>query len=316
MGLFTSTLSQMAFLLLLIFIGFFLAKRRIIPAEGANLLSKLENNVFIPALALGTFSQNFSADQIGYAGQYFLCGLLVISIAAPLAVLISRSLTKDRYLRNIYTYGLAFANFGFMGNAVVAALFPDIFMEYMVFSLPLWIFIYVWGAPYLLMPPKGGRSSFLSGLSNLLNPMFIGMILGAVLGLTGLPIPSFLSSAFTTLGNCMSPMAMLLTGITIASIDLRAAVKNRMVYILSIIRLVIIPLIAIGLLSLIPISYGLALCTVCTLAMPLGLNSVVIPSAYGLDTSAAAGMALVSHVLSCISIPVIFMLFDMLMKAV
>ena len=108
---------------------------------------------------------------------------------------------------------------------------------------------------------------------------------------------------------------MLLTGITIASIDLKATVKNRMVYFLSIIRLVIIPLIAIGLLSLIPIPYGLALCSICALAMPLGLNSVVIPGAYGLDTSAAAGMALVSHVLSCISIPVIFMLFDMLMKA-
>ena len=314
MNLFTSTLSQMAFLLLLIFIGFLLTKIKIIPAEGANLLSKLENNVFIPALALGTFSQNFSMDQIGYAGQYFLFGLLVISISAPLAVLISRYLTKDRYLRNIYTYGLAFANFGFMGNAVVSALFPDIFMEYMVFSLPLWIFIYVWAAPYLLMPSKSGKQSFLSGLSNLLNPMFIGMVLGAVLGLTALPIPSFLSSAFTTLGNCMSPIAMLLTGITIASIDLKAAAKNRMVYILSIIRLVIIPLIAIGILSLIPISYGLALCTVCALAMPLGLNSVVIPSAYGLDTSAAAGMALISHVLSCISIPVIFMLFDMIIK--
>jgi predicted permease len=48
--------------------------------------------------------------------------------------------------------------------------------------------------------------------------------------------------------------------------------------------------------------------------MPLGLNSVVIPGAYGLDTSAAAGMALISHVLSCISIPAIFMLFDMIMK--
>ena len=314
MGLFTSTLSQMAFLLLLIFIGFFLTKKKIIPAEGANLLSKLENNIFIPALTLATFSQNFSVDQIGYAGQYFLCGLVVISVSAPLATMVSRFLTKDRYLRNIYTYSLAFGNFGFMGNTLVAALFPDMFMEYMVFTLPFSMFIYVWAAPCLLMPSKSDKPSLLSGLSNLLNPMFIGMMLGIVLGLTAVPIPPFLSTTFTALGNCMSPIAMLLTGITIASIDLKATVKNRMVYFLSIIRLVIIPLIAIGRLSLIPIPYGLALCSICALAMPLGLNSVVIPGAYGLDTSAAAGMALISHVLSCISIPAIFMLFDMIMK--
>ena len=54
------------------------------------------------------------------------------------------------------------------------------------------------------------------------------------------------------------------------------------------------------------------ICTVCTLAMPLGLNTIVVPSAYGKDTSVAAGMALVSHILSIISIPLIFMLLNVL----
>ena len=48
----------------------------------------------------------------------------------PLAILLSSVLVKDRYTQKIYTYGLAFSNFGFVGNAVVAALYPEIFMEY------------------------------------------------------------------------------------------------------------------------------------------------------------------------------------------
>ena len=44
--------------------------------------------------------------------------------------------------------------------------------------------------------------------------------------------------------------------------------------------------------------------------MPLGLNTLVIPAAYGKDTSAAAGMALVSHLLSCITIPLVFLLME------
>ena len=47
-------------------------------------------------------------------------------------------------------------------------------------------------------------------------------------------------------------------------------------------------------------------------AKKLGFNTVVIPSAYGKDTSTAAGMALISHTLSCITIPLIFLIFDKL----
>ena len=47
---------------------------------------------------------------------------------------------------------------------------------------------------------------------------------------------------------------------------------------------------------------------VCYLGMPLGLSSVIIPTAYGKDTSEAATLALVSHVLCVATIPVIFTL--------
>ena len=38
--------------------------------------------------------------------------------------------------------------------------------------------------------------------------------------------------------------------------------------------------------------------------------TVIIPSSLGRDTRVAAGMALVSHILSCLSIPVVFALFQ------
>ena len=112
----------------------------------------------------------------------------------------------------------------------------------------------------------------------------------------------------------MSPIAMLLTGITIAKIDLRKTFKNISVYTVSVIRLLIIPLASVGILALLPLSYELALCTVCSLAMPLGLNTIVVPSAYGKDTSVAAGMALISHLLSCLTIPLVFMIFNIALK--
>jgi predicted permease len=116
------------------------------------------------------------------------------------------------------------------------------------------------------------------------------------------------------LGSCMGPIAMLLTGMAIAKINLKEGFANVRVYVISAVRLVVLPLLFMLAVIFLPIPYEIKLCTVCATAMPLGLSTIVIPSAYGLDTKVASGMALVSHLLSCITIPLVFMLFDAVIK--
>jgi len=107
-------------------------------------------------------------------------------------------------------------------------------------------------------------------------------------------------------------MAMILTGVTVAKIDLKKVLTDYKIYIVSSIRLLILPIVFMGIFMLFDCSKTFLICAVASLAMPLGLNTVVIPSAYGKDTSTAAGMALISHTLSCITIPLIFLIFDKL----
>ena len=97
-----STLNQIIFLFGFIIIGYILAKIKVLPETSATVLSRLENNVFIPALVAGTFIENFTVERIGSAsgllGISFLIGLIVI----PFAILVSNLITKDNYLRKIY----------------------------------------------------------------------------------------------------------------------------------------------------------------------------------------------------------------------
>ena len=307
MTVFLSTLNQMGFLVLLIAIGYILGKVGAVPDNAARVLSKLENNVFVPALVIGTFMSNFTVSKITSYRDLLLCGLVVMTIMAFVGSGLAKLFSKDAYIRKIYTYGLAFANFGFMGNAVVEALFPDIFLEYLIFVIPFWIFIYVWGVPKLLIPSDDKSSSFFSKIKPFINPMFIGMIIGMILGLTSLPLPDFISKSVDSLGDCMSPLAMLLTGITVAKIDLKKTFQKISIYLLSLVRLIAIPAITILALYFIDLPKTIEICIVCGLSMPLGLNTIVVPGAYGLDTSEASGMALISHLMSCLTIPVVFM---------
>jgi len=308
MEVFLSTLNQIAFLFALILIGYFLAKRNIIPKDSSMVLAKLENTVFVPALVMGTFIKNFTVEQISSAWKLLLISFLLALVVIPIVILISRCITKDAYHRNIYTYGLAFSNFGFMGNAVVSAMFPDIFLEYIIFTLPLWVLIYLWGVPNLLIAESGEKQSIKERAKAFLNPMFVGMLIGMVIGLLRIPVPAWAMSVVDVASSCMSPIAMLLTGITVSTISLKKTFTDKQIYAVSIIRLILIPLAFIGVAQWIPMNQTVYVCAICSLAMPLGLNTIVIPSAYGKDTSVAAGMAVISHILACITIPLIFMI--------
>ena len=295
------------FLFSLIAIGYILAKCKIIPEAASEVLAKLENMVFVPGLILSTFIENFTVERISSAWKLLLVSGIILAVMIPAAILISKCFAKDKYTQNIYTYGLIFSNFGFMGNAVVSALFPDIFFEYIIFVLPLWIMIYLWAVPCLLIADSG-KQSIRQRLKAFVNPMFIAMLAGMIIGLSGLKLPSFINSVVSVSGSCMSPIAMLLTGITVSQIDVRKTFSDLKIYAVSIIRLIIIPLAFIGISKFVPFENTVFICALCSLAMPLGLNTIVIPSAYGKDTSTAAGMAVISHLLSCITLPFIFSL--------
>ena len=309
MTVFTATLSQTAFLFLFIVLGYVLSKGKFVADNAHSVLSKLENLVFIPALILGTFIANFTPQKLSVTWKLlaFSTGLCLLAIG--LSLLCARFCSKDRYVRKIYTYGLSFSNFSFMGNAIVGALFPEIFLEYIIFTIPIWTLIYLWGAPALLMG-NDAKQTLAQRLKSLVNPMFVCTLLGMVIGVAGIPIPAFVSSAISSAGSCMSPLAMLLTGMTVAQFNLKEILTVKSVYLVSFLRLIAYPLIFIAAAALVPMDKTFAVCGLCSVAMPLGLNTIIVPSAYGKDTRVASGMALVSHILACITIPLILMLFQ------
>lgn len=331
MNIFSATLGQIAVLFITLFLGWILGRCRALPDQAATVLAKLESTVFIPALVLGTFLKSFTPDKLAAEGRLFLisCGIQMVMIA--LALVFSRVCARgDDYVRRLYLYGLSYANFAYVGNALISAIFPELFLDYLVFTLPLWIGIFVWGIPALLIPKEKGdtaqtpqennrnrpesdpakaRATALKArLKPLLNPMLLSMLAGIVIGLVQLPVPAFLSQSLDALAACMSPAAMLLTGLVLAGMPLKKVLSRPGIYAVSAVRLLLFPLLAVGFFKLFPMDRSLMVCTVCSLAMPLGLNTTIIPAAYGQDTQIGAGMTVVSHVCAVATIPLVFWL--------
>lgn len=313
--MFIPILTQMLILFAFIAIGFILSKTKVLPDNAATVLSKLENYVFVPALVMSTFIKNCTTDNIGNLWKIIVFSIILLVALLPITFIVAKLLCKEDFLRKIAIYGLEFSNFGFMGNAVVKGVFPELFFNYTVFTLPFWFLIYAWGVPVLLISSSGGESKG-KVLKNFINPMLIAMLVGMIIGLTGLGsiMPTQAVSAVDMLGDCMSPVAMMLTGATVAKSNILGLLKCGWLYSISAVRLIIYPALYILAVMFLPkdgfLTENMLICGMCMVSMPMGLNSIVVPAAYGKDTSQAAALSIVTHLLSIITIPFMFLLFN------
>ncbi len=309
MEIILSTLNQLAFLFLMIGVGYLLARTKVLDQRAAGVLSKLEITVLIPALILITFIERFNVATLKTAWQPFLWGVILLAVLIPPSIGLVRFCAKDRDLRNIYLYGLCFSNFSFMGNALISALYPDYFFEYLIFSLPLWIAVFAWATPFLLMP-RVERRSGRDWMRVFLNPLFISIPVGIFLGLLELPLPDFAYQALDATASSMSPVAMLLTGICVGAVDFKRTLHDRGFYFFSVFRLLIYPLAGLAVLAAVSLPASVEIALIIALALPPGLNAIIIPAACGKDIKDAAGMTILSHIFSCVTIPIMLFLYE------
>lgn len=304
---FLATLSPMMVMFICIIIGFALHKGKIIPENTTSVLSKLEVNVFLPALVLSSFINNCTVESITANYRLVLYGTVALAIALVIGIPLASLFAKETVLRNIYRYSLVIANCGFLGNAVAGqVLGQEGLYLYILFYLPLQVCIYTWGM-CMLVPGKKGNV-----LKNLLNPSVFALAIGLILGLTGIGkmLPGFVTTTLGNLGNCMGPVAMILTGAVIGSYDIPQLLKNKKVYIVAFLRLFILPAIIMAALWLLGADKMTLILTLFAFGSALGLNTVVFPAAYGGDTRTGASMAMISHAGAVISIPLLYALLN------
>ena len=318
MDVFLATLTPMLTLFFCIAVGFTLYKCKLLPQSAGSVIAKLETWVFCPALSFMTMLRFCTLSTVREHAVNVLLGTCCVAVAVAIAIPLSCVFVRKKSPeRGIYRYALAIANSGYLGNPVVLALFGEEALSYYsLFCLPFNIVIYTWGMSVLV--PDGEEKS--NVFKKILNPPTVAMLLGIAAGLLGLEtyLPSFLLSSLDSLKTCMGPGAMLLAGITIARFDLFEMLKNKKVYLVTVLRLFVLPLLSVtvlfGLKELANTVFSLGIGNnvlylgFFATGSALGLNTVVFPEAYGGDPRTGASMTLISHTLCVISIPLLYML--------
>jgi len=304
--IFFKTLEQTLLLFIFMLAGAFLKWKKLMPDNAAGVLSKLEMYIILPCLNFKSFATNFRRETLTSSGNMMLAGLIMMLLLTGLSLVLSRLFAKERNERDIYVYSFVVPNYGYIGYALMLALYGDL-MQYnmMVFAIPFACFIYSVGM-YLLSPHK------VWNLKKFLNPTFVSILLGMIVGISDIPLPSLLYQTAEKASVCMAPIAMLIAGLVIASRSIKSLIGDVKIYIASAIRLLILPLAGLGLCMALRVAQDITTVIVVFLAMPMGLNTVVFPEAEGGDSTPGAKMALVSNVCGIVTIPLVLSLLGTL----
>ena len=316
MEVFSSTLTQMLVLFCFIIGGFVLRKTNIIPENGGAVISKLETYLICPLLTINSFSKYCNAKNFSENSIFIIYSLLMVAIALAIAIPLSLAFGKrkgntpaeNKYQSQIYAYALAFGNYGYVGNALALGLFGDTgLFKYLMFTIVLGMVVYTWGM-CMLIPKEHNKGSV---FKNLLNPGTISLGIGIAIGFLDIRqyFPAFVNVTLENATACMGPLGMVLLGLVVGGYNVKELLGRGQVYIATFLRLLVIPSIMMFVLKLCGAPEMVMTLALIAFAAPLGLNTVVFPSAYGGDTKTGAAMAMISHTFSVLTLPIMYMIW-------
>lgn len=304
---------QALIMFILLAVGYVLYKRKLVGDEATRQFSNIAISLINPIVIFNAYQTEFEPRLL--KGLLWSVGL---AVAAHVIFIIAAMVfvRKGRGSWRVDRFSMIYSNCAFMGIPLIEATFGTEGVFYLtgfitVFNLFLWIH------GVILMSEEGKRSAAETAKSLVkivLSPAILAVVLGLITFFTGLRLPSFIQTPLNYLGAMNTPLAMLVSGATIAKAGLLSGLKCRRIYFVQAFKLLIVPVLLAALFVPMRI-FG---------ADPLIINVVLIAAAaptasatimfaykYGRDAEYASSHFAMSTLASIIMMPIVLLVSDL-----
>ena len=290
------------FLLCLILVGVITVKIRIVDEHTRFSVSDLILNVFLPCNILSSFL-GANRSQLPSLGIILLVSLGIIVFSFLFSLVIYRKTGPEQ--RKVLLYATIISNASFVGNPVVESIFGLEGLTYAsAYLIPLRMSLWTVGLAVF----TGGRGNLKKVL---FHPCLLATYAGLIIMISGFTPPSLVSRLTFSLGNCTTPLSMIVVGNILAMVDPKKLINTMTIW-FAFIRLLLIPLFVMGILLIFrpdPMISGIA---VILSGMPAPVTTTILADKYGADRELACKIVFVSTILSIVTIPVLALLLTKL----
>ena len=311
---FLTTLGEMTRILMFMVLGFGLNRLHILPKGSGAGISRLITMVMIPALLIHNNMTEFQLANIGQYSRLVLLGVFLWTTMTLVSLPIAKKLAGGNPLdRGVYLYGLSFPNTGAIGLPLSLALMGTTgLFQFNLFLVMFSIMTYAWGVGLFLDTER--KNPIKRFFVHLLNPVFVSMVIGMSLGALNAKnwMPSLVMNFVADLGSMYAPLSLLLTGYTIADYPLTEMFHLPKSYLFTALRLLVYPLVAVGVVKLVGGDLLIATMAVIAFSGPSGMNVVVFPASYGRNCETGASIVMISSLLSILTVPLLYALVQTL----
>lgn len=285
---FTSLLSTIATLALLLAAGVVCGKLKIIDeissAKLSTLIVKLGQPFLIINALLGieptpeNIKKGFLILLLGIGIQVFMA-ILAYFFAKPIKGFDERKLTE---------FGMLFTNCGFIGFPILESIFGETGLFYGAFYVVSFhICTWTWGLAIL---SRGRDDIKITPKKALINFGTIPSLIGILLFLTGLGthLPPFLTDFSTYIASLCTPISMLITGANLSRRGIKSMLTNPSVYLTNAVRLIVMPVAVSTVLWLIGAPSYMVVFGCVMAAMPTAAVITMFGEMYGISPGCAA----------------------------
>ncbi len=305
-----AVLNQIFVLFSLILVGYVVKKLKIVNDDFQAGIAPLVMNVTLPAFILSSMTFEFSVETLKSSGILIAISFGLYGVAFILSKLYSNIFKNEDKQRAVLEYAIMFSNTGYMGYPVVAQLFGQKGVFYAaIYNLSFTILIWTYGVD-LLSGKQSETMSIKNRLIALINPGLIAVLIGFSMFLLGLTFPKPIYSILDIIGSTTTPLSMMFIGFILTEIKPSTAIKNRQLWAISAIRLVIMPALAYFILFVLGFTGLVLYIPVVIVAMPVAVNVAIFASRYQSDYHLGSLLIFASTLFSIITVPILMLLIQ------
>ncbi len=292
---------QMVILFIIVVVGYILRKIGMMGEEFDGKLSNFVIDVACPCLILSSTMGDKLPDK------HMILPLLLISCASY-AILLLAAITLPRLLpiqkssRGLYSFMITFGNVGFIGYPIVAAIFgPEAIFYAVILNFPNTFLVFTFGVSFIA--GNSGKSSF--NWKRLVSPAMICSYISILIVAMEWKVSPVISEPCRLLGNITIPGALLLIGSSMATIPVRELGGSRAIYMLSLLRLFLIPLLLFYIFNAIGFDHRVNAINTVVCAMPVASYGTLFCIRYHKDVTTMAEATFITTLLSLFSVPLL-----------
>ncbi len=296
--------SRLGTIALIMALGFYLGKRKIITTKGNREIISLLLSVFMPASLFAAFPTQYNETM----SELFFSGLAAGFIVMLALIFLSRIIFSKHLYKGEFRFesqfALIFNNATFLGYPIVSSTFgQNGIVPYCGFIIAFNIALFSYGV--YLFKRKIDKELF-AGIVK--NPNIIAVVLGVVVFMAGIQLPSFVSEAVTFTGNATTALSLICIGFMLSHADFKVILRKWRIILTAAVQLIVGPLVTWALLSF--LRFPGEVITVCTLiqALPTATSLGLFAAKYGGNDIESSQLVAVSTLMSIVTLPIMITL--------